>query len=142
VGDTPGCSTISYDPRGGSRNATLVPSSSGPINLSVPVIRLDDYIFEHIDRPERIRLIKIDVEGFECLVLRSAERFFATTPCRPIIICELKPWEIRKLGFSLADLEQFMQGFGYQAYDIIEVDQQVNLRTLTEMEVLLFKAQR
>ncbi len=140
LGERQGSLPISYDPQGGSRNATLVPGYSNPRTLQVPVIRLDDYIFLHISQPERIKVIKIDVEGFEFPVLLGAEKFFANATCRPQIVCELKPYEIRKCGFTLADIAQYMRGFGYQAYDSVERKKCVDLVSLTEMEVLLFRA--
>lgn len=140
LGEQEGFLPIAYDPQGGSRNATLVPDSSSAVTISVPVKRLDAYIFQNIPKPERIRLIKIDVEGFEFPVLRGAEQFFAQTKCRPLIFCELKPWELKKIGASLEDFEQYMKRFGYRAYDSVENERPVDLRAMTDMDVLLFKA--
>ena len=141
LGAQQGSLPISYDPQGGSRNATLVPGYSSPMTLEVPVVRLDDYISIHISQPERIKIIKIDVEGFEFPVLLGAEKFFMETRCRPQIVCELKPYEIRKCGFTLEDLERYMKKFGYQAYDSVQRKKRVDLCSLTEMEVLVFRAQ-
>ena len=47
--------------------------------------RLDDYIAERIDAPERIAFIKIDLEGFEFSLLQGLERFFASSTARPLI---------------------------------------------------------
>jgi len=69
LGAERGSLPISYDPQGGSRTATLVSGYSNPMTIEVPVVRLDDYISIHISRPERIKIIKIDVEGFEFPVL-------------------------------------------------------------------------
>ena len=140
LGQEQGSLPISYDPKGGSRNPTLVPGYSTPVTLEVPVIRLDDYISIHISRLERIKIIKIDVEGFEFPVLLGAEKFFAKTTCRPQIVCELKPYDIRKCGFTLDNLKRYMNGFGYRAYDSVRRNKRVDLRSLTEMEVLVFRA--
>jgi FkbM family methyltransferase len=140
LGQTQGSLPISYDPKGGSRNATLVPGYPNLKTLGVPVIRLDDYISLHISQPERIKMIKIDVEGFEFPVLLGAEKFFANTSFRPQILCELKPYEIAKCGFTLEDLRQYMKRFGYGAYDSVQHKKVIDLLALTEMEVLLFKA--
>lgn len=140
LGEQTGSLPISYDPQGGSRNATLVPDHRAPATRPVPVMRLDAYIAQNIAKPERIRLIKIDVEGYEFPVLRGAEQFFAKTTCRPLIFCELKPWEIRKCGYSIEDLERYMQSFGYQAYDSVQTGKRVNLRKMEQMDVVLFKA--
>jgi FkbM family methyltransferase len=140
LGEQQGSLPISYDPQGGSRNATLVPGYSNRKTLEVPVMCLDDYISAHISQPERIKIIKIDVEGFEFPVLLGAEKFFANTSCRPQIVCELKAYEIRKCGFTLGDLERYMKRFGYQTYDSVQRQKRVDLLSLSEMEVLLFRA--
>jgi FkbM family methyltransferase len=139
LGEQAGSLPISYDPHGGSRNATLVPDHAAPATRSVPVMRLDTYIAQNIAQPERIRLIKIDVEGYEFPVLRGAEQFFANSACRPVIFCELKPWEIRKCRYSLEDLEQYMRRFGYEAYDSVQHGKRIDLRKMEQMDVVLFR---
>jgi len=49
----------------------------------VPVRRLDDMLADH--RVDRVRFVKIDVEGFEAEVLLGAKRLLASS--RPPIIC-------------------------------------------------------
>ncbi len=140
LGEKQGSLPISYDPQGGSRNATLVPGYSNQKTFNVPVMRLDDYISLHISQPERIKIIKIDVEGFEFPVLLGAEKFFANATCRPQIVCELKLYEFRKCGFTVEDLDQYMERFGYQAYDSVQLKKRVDLLSLSDMEVVLFRA--
>jgi hypothetical protein len=105
----------------------------------VPVKRLDDYILDNISSPERIKLVKIDVEGFEFLVLKGLGRFFAKSRSRPLIVCEIKPWEIKALGYTMRDFEQYMKSFGYCSYDMVQHDKPVNLSQLEDMEVVLFR---
>jgi len=133
-------SSIAFNPLGDVRNATLVPGRRSTSAREVPVWRLDDYICENIASPERIQLIKIDVEGFEFSVLQGLERFLANW--RPVIVCEIKPWEIKNLGYTMQDFAQYMQRFKYRAYDLIREGEQVDLSTLEEMETLLFRASR
>jgi FkbM family methyltransferase len=140
LGEEPGELPISYDPRGGSRNATLVPGYSNPMNVLVPVMRLDEYVSLKISRPERIKIIKIDVEGFEFPVLLGAEKFLAKTACRPLIVCEVKPYELRKCGFTLEMFDQYMKKFGYHTYDSVRCNKRVDLCSLVGMEVVLFAA--
>lgn len=56
---------IAYNPQGDSRNGSLVPGKEGGEARLVPLQRLDEYIQVNISCPERIKCIKIDVEGFE-----------------------------------------------------------------------------
>jgi FkbM family methyltransferase len=140
LGESAGLLPISYDPNGDSRNATLVPGKeSGKRALQVPVKRLDDYILENIGSPQRIKIIKIDVEGYEFQVLRGLERFLVDTRYRPRIICEIKPWELKNLGFTLEDFDEYMKKFGYRAYDLANDNRCVALPELKDMSVLLFQ---
>lgn len=140
LGAEEGVLPISYDPNGESRNASLLPGPSGVATQNVPVKRLDDYIRDCISSPRRIKLIKIDVEGFEFFVLKGLQRFFAETDCRPLIVCELKPWELKKLGYTIADFDGYMKKFGYSSYDMVDQEKPLELAKLTDMEVVLFRA--
>lgn len=138
LGEASGWLPISYDPKGNARNATLVPTKSDAGLMKVHVKRLDQYIAEQIPLPQRIRLIKIDTEGFEFPVLRGLEGFFASAVCRPLIVCEIKPWVLKKMAYTLGDFDQYLKRFGYTAYDL-ESERTVSLPSLKEMSVLLFR---
>jgi FkbM family methyltransferase len=139
LGENDGVLPISYDPKGDSRNATLVPGKSLGESLQVPVRRLDQYILENIGSPQRIKIIKIDVEGFEFPVLRGLERFLVETPWRPSIICEIKPWELTKMRYTLHNFDDYMKGFGYHTYDLANDTRVVALSELSDISVLLFR---
>ncbi len=139
LGENPGVLSISYDSKGDSRNATLVPGKNSADSVQVSVKRLDEYILQNIESPQRITVIKIDVEGFEFPVLRGVERFLVETPCRPQIICEVKPWEVSNLGYTLVDFDDYMKKFGYRAYDLANETTPVALPELKDMSVLLFR---
>lgn len=140
LGDREDVLPISYDPNGQSRNATLVPGERTGVTVQVPVRRLDDYIRDHVSSPERIKLIKIDVEGFEFPVLRGLERFLAGSSHRPLIVCEIKPWEVERLGFAIGDFDRYMKSFGYDSYDMVSQNRRIDLSTLADMEVIQFRA--
>ncbi len=122
LGDADGTLPIAFNPERDSRNATLVPGKHFAETREVPVKRLDEYIQANISSPERIRLIKIDVEGFEYSVLRGVSALFPETSFRPRIVCEIKPWELSNLGATLDDFDRYMTGFGYRAYRIEQED--------------------
>jgi FkbM family methyltransferase len=85
LGDERRMTTLYEDPRANIGQASLI-RTPGTVPLTeVSVHRLDDCI-QPIHRP-RIRLIKIDVEGYELPVLRGARELLTTEP-RPILCVE------------------------------------------------------
>ncbi len=127
-------------PKGDARNATLVRGKDFTDVRQVEVKRLDDYIAAHVRSPEKIRVIKLDVQGFEFLVLRGLARFFSGTSLRPLIACDMKPWEIGNIGYTLDDFKRYMQGFGYQAFDIAREHVPVDSWSLTDWRAVVFRA--
>ena len=140
LGESDGVLPIAYNPEGDARNATLVPGKKAEVTRDVPVRRLDEYIMQNIPCSERIRIIKIDVEGFEISVLRGLDRFLTATARRPTIVCEIKPWELSNLGATLQEFEEYMSKFGYRTYVITEEEKPVALSSVTDMEVVVFRA--
>jgi FkbM family methyltransferase len=140
VGAQAGSLPIAFNPQGDMRNATLVPGKRAPQTREVPVWRLDDYIAEKIAAPHRIGIIKIDVEGFEFPVLQGLERFLASTTCKPLIVCEIKPWEVANFGLTMRDFAGFMTGYGYRAHEMIQEKKTVDLAAMRDMETVVFRA--
>jgi FkbM family methyltransferase len=126
-------------PQGDARNATLVPGKDYTDIRQVPVKRLDDYIAANVRSPEKIRIIKLDVQGFEYLVLRGSERFFTGTTFRPIIACDMKPWEMRNIGYTLDEFDRYMKRFGYRAFDIVRENVPIDLCSLTDWCAVVFR---
>ena len=118
----------------------MVATARHGVTLDVPVRRLDDYIRNNISSPEYIRLIKTDVEGFECPILKGLERFFEESSHRPLIVCEIRPWEVKKFGFTIGDFDRYMKRSGYDSYDMVEQNRRIDLAQLVDMEDLLFRA--
>lgn len=139
LGAESGTLPIAYNPQGDSRNATLVPSERCIKTYSVPVVRLDDYIKENISNPERIKVIKIDVEGFEFPVLKGLERFFTEKNYRPLIVCEVKPWVVSKVGCTLEIFDRYMRKYSYQSYNVLLQNKPIDLQKLRDLEVVLFR---
>jgi len=59
-----------------------------------------------------VRLVKIDAEGAEPLVLRRGADFFAA--CRPVTCCEINPPRLRALGFDPAVVMDFFTRLNYR----------------------------
>lgn len=62
-----------------------------------------------------IKLVKIDTEGAEHLVLKGAEQLLMTQH-PPFIIVELNPFGLKHTGSSIAALRQYMLKFGYALF--------------------------
>jgi FkbM family methyltransferase len=128
-----------FCPEGDARNATLISGKNYTDARQVPVKRLDEYIAANVRSPENIRIIKLDVQGFEYLVLRGLERFLTGTTFRPIIACDMKPWEMRNIGYTLDDFDRYMKRFGYHAFDIVRENVSIDLCSLTDWRAVVFR---
>lgn len=74
---------------------------------------LDSLLSERADR--KVHLVKLDVDGFECDVLRGATSMLRDT--RPIFIMELSPYVLEERGTSLDELLSYFLPNGYAFYD-------------------------
>ena len=70
---------------------------------------LTDYIFSH--GIEDVKLVKIDVDGFEIEVLRGGIDFFENQ--KPTIVMELAPYTLDEQGESLETLINILSSAGY-----------------------------
>lgn len=74
---------------------------------------LDSILAEHDER--KVQLVKLDVDGFECDVLRGASSLLRDT--RPIFVMELAPYVLEERGASLDQLVSHFIPNGYAFYD-------------------------
>jgi FkbM family methyltransferase len=74
---------------------------------------LDSVLSELADR--RVQLVKLDVDGFECSVLRGATSLLKDV--RPIFVMELSPYVLEEHGTSLDQLLSYFVPNGYSFYD-------------------------
>jgi FkbM family methyltransferase len=74
---------------------------------------LDSVLTELADR--KVGLVKLDVDGFECDVLRGATKLLRET--RPIFVMELAPYVLEEHGTSLEQLLSFFIPNGYSFYE-------------------------
>lgn len=65
---------------------------------------------------ERVDFLKIDVEGFECRVLRGARDLIGR--CRPLILTEIVDTHLERAGASRAELFGLMREMGYRPFSI------------------------
>jgi FkbM family methyltransferase len=66
--------------------------------------------------PERVDCVKLDIDGFECGMLRGAREVL--TRWHPVIIMELAPYALEEQGASLGELIGLLQEYGYALYDL------------------------
>lgn len=62
---------------------------------------------------QRIRLIKIDIEGAEVLALKGASKLLSRVDA-PDVICEVSENSLKQMGSSKEDLFQMMALYGYK----------------------------
>ena len=87
----------------------VTPDERGLATLRVPTLRLDD---QALRRP--VRLIKMDVEGAEPLVVAGARRLLAAD--RPYILSEIHPAQLARVaGISAAAFLGELSSLGYRA---------------------------
>jgi FkbM family methyltransferase len=75
---------------------------------------LDGILAEHA-AGRKVQLVKLDVDGFECDVLRGAGSLLRDT--RPIFVMELAPYVLEERGTSLDQLVSYFVPNGYVFYD-------------------------
>jgi FkbM family methyltransferase len=63
-----------------------------------------------------VRLVKLDVDGFECKVLRGAARLLSEY--RPIFVMELSPYGLEHFGGSLPELLEIFAKSGYELREL------------------------
>lgn len=128
--------------RGNIGGNSLVPGQISPQHIeathTVPVRRLGDYLLQHsIERPA---LIKIDVEGFEYQVIRGMANYFASTTCRPPLVCEIGAEAAIALGYTLQDVAGHMASLGYTAFRLTDPRRPLDMMQIKGYPNILFRA--
>jgi FkbM family methyltransferase len=81
---------------------------------------------------EKVDLIKLDVDGFECDVLAGASNMMRRD--RPTFVMEIMPYGLVEQGASLEQLLSFFLPFGYRFYDErTEIAFPTHVKTLERM---------
>jgi FkbM family methyltransferase len=98
--------------------------------VSVPMVALDEYVAENLNRP--VDLLKIDVEGYDGYVLRGATRIMECD--KPTLFVELIPSNLRNCNFSLTDFVDII----FSSYDNVFIADELGatLRRRTRKDLL------
>lgn len=107
-------------------------------SAEVEVIRLDEYLRQR--NMTDISLIKIDTEGYEFPVLKGMSSFWEKHPQkRPPIIVEICPSSIKLLGYTLDDMQNYMEQYSYHSFTL-DGKKSVLLSTIQDTRNVLFFA--
>lgn len=118
-------------------NSMIIDSIEEKEVEEIQTINLTNYLNSKNLSPS---LIKIDTEGFELQVLDSLADFLIKSPKKPVILCEVTPDVYKLQGKSVQDLEKFLNQVGYEAYNIQNFNQKVNVGDVDERVDLIFRA--
>jgi FkbM family methyltransferase len=97
-----------------SSRASLVPASGLGGGICVPTVSLDEVFGQY---RQRIRLLKVDVEGHERPVLRGAQQLLIGRRCDAVLL-ELNPGALAGAGATVDDLVADMDEAGYQPFKV------------------------
>jgi len=114
-------------------------NNSKMYKISVPIKKLDDYVFEN--KIEKIDFVKIDVEGAEYLVLKGAKDMLKNYS--PVILLELQGVHTEYFGYSPEEVINYLGDLNYHVYEIDEKEigilKKVTLFNNTSGHYLLMK---
>lgn len=83
----------------------------------VKLQRLDNYLEQN--NIKKVKLIKIDTEGYEFPVLLGLTGFFEKCQGKlPILVIEISHRAFELTNHSIEEFEKFMKSFGYKAFEI------------------------
>jgi len=85
--------------------------------VEVKTIVLDKFLEEKGWAGKRIKLLKIDIEGFEFPALRGAAKTLARTD---YVLSEFSPAIMEKINESPLNFIEFMESFGFRGYELLE----------------------
>lgn len=112
LSDSPGVKTLyRYADKNTGRNSLLPINSGG--SLEIASRRLDEFVEREGVDMARVRFAKIDVEGYEAVVLRGMGGLLARLP---LVLAEYSPRYMRRGGQDPAEVPALFQGAGFTAW--------------------------
>lgn len=96
--------------RGGGAFGSFVATWEAAGEIEVQTARLDDLVAQR-PHPARLRLLKIDAEGFEPQVLQGSIETLSVL--RPLVLCEFNDVLLRQAGTSSSELLETFASMGY-----------------------------
>lgn len=112
LSDSPGRKTLyRYSDKNTGRNSLLPINQAGSVEIES--LRLDEFVAREGLALERIRFVKIDVEGYESVVLRGMGDLL---PRIPLILSEFSPRYMRRGGLDPAELLDLFRQAGFRPW--------------------------
>jgi FkbM family methyltransferase len=99
---------LDRDQQGHDKHGGKAMTTQGAIS-----IKLDDYLKSR--DVGTVKLVKLDVDGYEPEVLRGSSAFLKHQ--KPLIVMELQPYTLEERGNSLEQLLDILDGAGYRLSD-------------------------
>lgn len=103
----------------------------GGVEYETQVVRGDAFLSEKVSA---CRLIKIDVEGFECSTLAGLRE--TASRLRPVFIVEMDQKNLGRAGKSCTDVVEYFEGLDYRGY-ILGLEMQMSRKpslTLAQLD--------
>jgi len=118
VGNNPGFYKMEaneYEPGndGSKRIVSTAIDNNSKMNDLAEIVSLDTWV--EANNPEKIDLIKMDIEGYEYSAIQSAEKTLAQYS--PTLYMELHDVKLKEHGSSASELCKLVEGFGYTIFD-------------------------
>ena len=91
------------------------PPPDAPFSYSETEVSVERADEELLGSPLPVRMIKIDVDGYECQVMRGLAGIFERD-APVLVIAETIPKVLQTAESSLEEMYEIMQGYGYRAF--------------------------
>jgi FkbM family methyltransferase len=104
-----------YHPKNSGRHSLLDINPETKKSVSVETTRLDDFLSSKKIEAQRVKFIKIDIEGYEFLALKSGVELMKALP---YMFIEFSPASIRKGGQDPAEFIAWLQSLNFSFYNI------------------------
>lgn len=114
LSDSEGALTFYYSDSGFDAWNSFAPDSRLKKSTVIPTSTLDIQL-EHVDK-KAIKLVKIDVEGWEKFVIQGGKQFFENYA--PIVMVEFTEENTFNAGYPIHDIFKALENFGYEWYRI------------------------
>lgn len=116
VAEKSGVSTLFlYHPKNTGRHSLLDINPETGKSIQIETIQLDEFLADRKIAFERVKFVKIDIEGYEFFALKGGMKLLEHLP---YMFLEFSPASIKKGGQSPADFIRWLQQFKFKFYNL------------------------